>query len=181
MEPIALPDHCDFQWSEYERIDWDNVVSGKKHHASSYMIRKGISRKAQFAYYTKLYISKNPQSILSQAIPSTYIIDTWSVWGNSNSTTIIPSSDGLAGVIHATTMTNPSDQITNIRQKLEHCLSDIKCVMAQTEQACQDNKTDAPIWILKGSTVNKGKSIYIVHIYEQIIDYCWTDSDVREW
>jgi hypothetical protein len=28
MEPIPLPDHCHFQWSEYERIDWDAVLAG---------------------------------------------------------------------------------------------------------------------------------------------------------
>lgn len=180
LEPVPLPEQCHFQWSEYERIDWDAVVAGK-HKASSFMIRKGISRKAQLAYYTRLYTSKNPNSILCSAIPQTYIIDTWSVWENENNT--VNSSDGFAGIIASVggSGTIQNQSTTNLKQRLDSCLSEIKLVMDQTEKDCELKCLNPPIWILKGSTTNKGKAVYIVHIYEEVIDHCWNDSDVREW
>jgi hypothetical protein len=68
MEAVPLPHGCHFQWAEYERIDWSSVLDGK-HGASSYCIRKGLSRKAQLAYYVKRYTTKNPGSVLTRAIP----------------------------------------------------------------------------------------------------------------
>jgi hypothetical protein len=38
-----------------------------------------------------------------------------------------------------------------------------------------------PTWILKGSTTNKGSGIYIIHVFEQLVDVCWSESDIREW
>ena len=76
---VPLPPDCGFQWSEYERIDWEAVLCGK-HGAASYCVRKGLSRKAQLAHYTRLYVCKHPDSILKNCMPQTVVIDTWSVW-----------------------------------------------------------------------------------------------------
>ena len=76
---VPLPAGCDFQWSEYERIDWSAVLAGA-YGASSYCVRKGLSRKAQLAHYTSLHVAKNPESLLKDTLPKTIIIDTWPVW-----------------------------------------------------------------------------------------------------
>jgi hypothetical protein len=49
------------------------VLAGK-HGASSYCVRKGLSRKAQLAHFTRLYVCKNPDSLLKDAIPKTVIL-----------------------------------------------------------------------------------------------------------
>ena len=79
FEPVSLPSNCQFQWAEYERIDWHNGVLPGHHGASSYCIRKGLSRKAQLAHYTHRHICKYPNSILREAIPQTVVLDCWSV------------------------------------------------------------------------------------------------------
>lgn len=164
MEAVKMPDGCDFQWSEYERIDWSAVLDGV-HSASSYCIRKGLSRKAQLAYFTKRYVAKHPQSILCGAMPQTIIIDTWPVWEDTTQAT----REGLADYV-----TSRSFGIApNRRTRLEDCLLEARKAM--------DTVDNGAVWILKGSTVNKGIGIYLVHVSEELVDICWTDSDIREW
>lgn len=162
MDAVEMPSDCQFQWSEYERIDWQNPNVA----ASSYRIRKGLSRKAQFALYTSRYISKHPESLLKQAIPESFIIDTWSVWESSTDS----SRQGLADIV---TSASCSGSNINQRERLEHCLETAKLTM--------DAGDEDAVWILKGSTVNKGAGIYIVHVYEQLLDICWSEPDIREW
>lgn len=179
MDAVVIPEQCKFQWAEYERIDWDAVQAGK-HKASSYMIRKGLSRKAQLAYYTRLYVCKHPNSILKDAIPKTIILDTWSVWDDDTSTTIA-GSGGLADVIVSIGGTSDKDNISH-RKRLDSCLADARIAMEEADKDYEAGLSlNAPVWILKGSTVNKGAGIHIVHHYEQIVDHCWTESDIREW
>ena len=189
MDDILLPYGCDFQWAEYERIDWESVLAGK-HGASSYCVRKGLSRKAQLAYYTHRYVIKNPTSILKDAIPQTVIIDTWSVWeqGMANS-----NQQGLADVVEAKANEGTCGNGTNQREALEKCLIQAHQAMDSAEQeykmwTCgptfdtdKPNKKCPPMWILKGSTVNKGAGIYLVHIYEQLVDILWSADFIREW
>lgn len=187
MDPIPIPDHCQFQWAEYERIDWHNGVfadgaAKKKHGASSYCIRKGISRKAQLAHYTNLHICKNPHSILKHAIPQTKVLDCWSVWEDGCT---ISNQEGLAGVVASLgseIRNGVSSAQQNRRTRLDRCLVDTKTAMLDADHDF-DTGTDkeAPIWILKGSTTNKGAGIYIVHLYEQVVDHCWSESEIREW
>jgi hypothetical protein len=191
QDAVPMPRRsCSFQWSEYERIDWDAVDAGQ-HGASSYKIRKGLSRKAQLAYHTQRYISKHPDSILRHVMPRTVILDTWSVWedsapngaATSSNTRMQQHSSGLADVVTSLgTSGKHSDSNCNPRHKLEQCLVEAKEVMAQVEQEFQcGTVSQAPMWILKGSTVNKGAGIYIVHVYEELVDICWSESDIREW
>jgi hypothetical protein len=78
------------QVSDFENINWDVVlqrsVSEDKssarvlHGASSYLVRKGLSRKAQLSLQLRKYICKNPSSILSNSVPFTVIIETWNAF-----------------------------------------------------------------------------------------------------
>lgn len=198
-DEVIMPSTCHFQWSEYERIDWKSVLAGR-HGASSYCVRKGLSRKAQLAYYTSRYIGKQEQmnnnndednnqfQILRNAMPKTIIIDTWPVWeGEDAGDDKDPSFQGdrqqLANMlIHGTSHGSSPHEI---RQRLEQCLAEAKQVMTEAEQAYDDSamasQTSPPVWILKPSTVNKGAGIQIVHLYEQLLDICWEESDIREW
>ena len=42
------------QISDFENIEWEPVLQGK-HKASSYIVRKGLSRKAQFGKYVLIF------------------------------------------------------------------------------------------------------------------------------
>jgi tubulin--tyrosine ligase len=176
-EPVPLPSECDFQWSEYERIDWDAVLAGR-HGAASYCVRKGLSRKAQMAYYTRLHVAKHPTSLLRRAIPTTVVLDTWPVWEEGGHAT----ARGLADIL--VTAAAPTSGSTNRRERLEQCLVEAAQAMREATEAFearQDESAAYPVWILKGSTVNKGMGIYIVHLYEQVVDICWSETDIREW
>ncbi|KAL7563750.1 hypothetical protein ACA910_020436 [Epithemia clementina (nom. ined.)] len=188
MDAIILPSSCNFQWAEYERIDWESVLAGK-HGASSYCVRKGISRKAQLAHYTHRHVCKHPKSILKSSIPKTVILDTWPVWEQGMPNT---NRQGLADVVlenASSTAAGTNSNGLNQRAILEKCLVQARHAMDQAETeymadvAKQDrnSSTTPPTWILKGSTVNKGAGIYLVHIYEQIVDICWSEDSIREW
>jgi hypothetical protein len=179
MDFVELPAGCDFQWSEYERIDWTAVLAGK-HAASSYCIRKGLSRKAQLAHYTHRHVCKNPDSILLQAMPKTVILDTWAVWEENGNG--MANKEGLADVL--VSLGSSKNDNVNQRKILDQCLVGAKQAMEQAEQTFEekaDAEAAAPVWILKGSTTNKGAGIFIVHLYEQVVDICWTECDIREW
>jgi hypothetical protein len=194
FEPVPLPRHCQFQWSEYERIDWHNGVLPGHHGASSYCIRKGLSRKAQLAHYTHRHICKYPDSVLREAIPQTVVLDCWSVWDDNVDgdvrTPKMNHQGGLADVVASIgSMARRGDSsAANRRIRLDSCLSEAKLIMDSAEikfQArCEVNGEEhepAPVWILKGSTTNKGAGIFIVHLYEQVVDHCWSEPDIREW
>jgi hypothetical protein len=190
FEPVPLPSHCQFQWSEYERIDWHGGVLPGRHGASSFCIRKGLSRKAQLAYHTRRYTCKNPNSALRSAMPQSIILDCWAVWdddciGNAD-TPSMTYNGGLADVVTSigSLVGGGNSKAMNRRVRLDKCLAEAKDAMYAAELKYQediDEKGAAPIWILKGSTTNKGEGIYIVHLYEQVVDHCWAESGIREW
>ena len=89
-------------WMEYEDLPWEWIFSSSSPsssqplsspsrlpthdvrtpfdrdmpcYANSYCIRKGLIRKAQFAYHVQKYTSKHPDSILRTAVPETYIME----------------------------------------------------------------------------------------------------------
>ncbi|KAI9473863.1 MAG: tubulin-tyrosine ligase family-domain-containing protein [Benjaminiella poitrasii] len=64
------------QWLEYELINWQSLARNPEETlANAYCIRKGLIRKSQFAYNVTKYLSKNPTSILKQAIPETWLFE----------------------------------------------------------------------------------------------------------
>ena len=64
------------QVADFENIEWEPVLEGKQA-ASSYLVRKGLSRKAQLALQIKRHISKHPNSLLKDTVPFSVIIETW--------------------------------------------------------------------------------------------------------
>ena len=58
---------------EYERIDWARVHA-RSTLASSYCVRKGLTRKAQLAVNLKKWVAKRPASPLAPALPETYVL-----------------------------------------------------------------------------------------------------------
>jgi carbamoylphosphate synthase large subunit len=73
-----------------------------------------------------------------------------------------------------------SDGSANVKESLVACLKEAKRSMEAAEAAFEKSG-DPPIFILKGSTTNKGSGIHIVHVFEQLVDICWTESEIREW
>ena len=67
------------QIGDFENIEWENVMDGSQI-ASSYLVRKGLSRKAQLALQIKRYLSKHRDSILLKATPYTLILETWNAF-----------------------------------------------------------------------------------------------------
>ncbi|KAJ2742904.1 tubulin--tyrosine ligase [Coemansia sp. BCRC 34301] len=73
---IALPASARLMhWREYEKIDWDAVHRSSTVFANAYCIRKGLIRKAQMAFNIKLFVAKNPDSILKTGVPETWIFE----------------------------------------------------------------------------------------------------------
>jgi tubulin---tyrosine ligase len=124
---------------------------------------------------------------LKEAIPQTIILDTWSVWEAGDSTPLGASNLGNIAISMGSTGTMSGGVEHNINRRviLDHCLAEAKNVLEEAERefehAPSGDPALAPVWILKGSTVNKGVGIHIVHLYEQVADICWTESDIREW
>jgi len=185
-EAVPIPSDCDFQWSEYERIDWKEVLRGK-HGAASYCVRKGISRKAQLSTFTHRYICKHPNSLLKDCLPQTFVLDTWSVWEDDD---VFQPKDGLSDIVIASASGGGGgmgDGSINQRRRLDKCLEMARSAMKQAEQefidsvSHNDETVDPPTWILKPSTANKAAGIQILHVYEQLVDECWSEPDIREW
>jgi len=180
MSEVVMPLHCDFQWAEYERIDWDAVLA-RQHGASSYFIRKGLSRKAQLAHYSHRHVCKYPESILKTSMPQTVILDTWAVWEENIGGRGGSAAGGLADIVVSQSRSNG----INRKERMEKCLLEARKAIESAEQQYLDSvesaAAPAPVWILKGSTVNKGVGIYIIHLYEQLVDICLNESDIREW
>lgn len=158
------PSAATFQLCEFEHIRWEDVMSGKDH-ASSYVVRKGLSRKAQMALQIRKYVAKHPQSILTRAVPKTLIVETWGAFED------VKFDFGMGGV--ATFSSGVVLQAT-LAQRLEWCLDEIREEMA--EPARRDW-----LWILKPSTTNKGANISLVASWEELIYKLEDLPDVREW
>lgn len=78
----VYPDNADqdlanvqLQWLEYELINWHHLAKNPNTLANAYCIRKGLIRKSQLAYNVTKYLSKNPTSILTKAIPETWLFE----------------------------------------------------------------------------------------------------------
>ena len=150
------------QIGDFENIEWENVMNGSQI-ASSYLVRKGLSRKAQLALQIKRYTSKHRESILSTATPFTLIIETWNAF-----------EDMRVDFGHGTFASFDNNLIVNValRQRLEWCLEDVKHTMEDTN--CDH-------WILKSSVTNKGADIVIVKDWENLLDALEEVPDIREW
>lgn len=152
-----------FQLSDFENISWEEVCDGKSI-ASSYLIRKGLSRKAQFAWQIKRHLSKNPGSILARSIPETHIIETWNAFESEM------KLDVGGGIMASFDL--PSMQRSSLRDKLRWLLGDLESLLFTS----QETK-----WILKPSVANKGVDISIITDMNELLDELEYVSDMREW
>ena len=152
------------QISDFENILWQHVMEGN-HIANSYLIRKGLSRKAQLALQIKRYQSKNPHSILSKSVPYTIVIETWNAFEEMK----IEIGFGTYASFDTSTVLQAS-----LRKRLEWCLEDVKEIIEQ------EDKKDW-YWILKPSVTNKGTDISVLKNWDDILDNLEFVPDIREW
>jgi hypothetical protein len=73
FDPHPVTSTSRLHWGEYERVDWGRVHEGATT-ASSYCVRKGLTRKAQLAVNLKKWVSKRPASPLVGRVPETHIL-----------------------------------------------------------------------------------------------------------
>jgi len=149
------------QFSDFENIEWEFVLSGR-HGAASYLVRKGLSRKAQLSLQIRRYLSKNPESALKVAVPYTIIIETWNAFEDMKM--------DFGGGTLASFQLPP----TPLRQRLEWCLEEAQ---AEVNDA---NRADW-LWILKPSVTNKGASISLCQNWEGVLNCLEAEPDMREW
>ena len=150
------------QLADFENIEWEYVISGR-HGAASYLIRKGLSRKAQLSLQIRRFLSKHPDSILAQAVPFTVILETWGAFEDVR-------MDFGAGTIASFALTCP----TPLRQRLEWCLEDGR------QEVTSEQRADW-LWILKPSVINKGVDISVVRDWDGVLDCLEATPDIREW
>lgn len=67
-------DGVTLQWDEFERVEWDRVLRGQ-FMANSYLVRKGLIRKAQLAFNLRKWAAKHPRSVLQRAVPETHMFE----------------------------------------------------------------------------------------------------------
>jgi tubulin---tyrosine ligase len=58
------------QWDDYDRMDWDKILNASWC-ANSYLLRKGLIRKANLAQYVQKHCRRYPDSILNKHVPQT--------------------------------------------------------------------------------------------------------------
>ena len=155
-----------YQFCEFELIGWERVLNGKDV-ASAYVVRKGLSRKAQLALQTKKYIAKRPNCLLKNAMPFTMIVETWDAFEDD-----IRMDFGMGAI--ATFDTPGLISHSSLTQKLAWILDEVKEVMTQKERSDW-------LWILKPSVVNKGADIAVISSWENLLDKLEDVPDIREW
>jgi tubulin--tyrosine ligase len=170
------------QFSDFENIIWEFVLS-ERTCASSYLVRKGLSRKAQLSLQTERFLKKHPSSVLKKTVPETHIIETWEIFqdndqsNNSKTSTNIQFGNGFS-----TSFNNLYDfQRISIRQKLEWSFTNnIELLFPSSSSAASKDNEDTH-WILKPSVTNKGMDISILSTYDQLLDILEEKEDIREW
>lgn len=151
------------QICDFELTNWASVLAGTDR-ASSYVVRKGLSRKAQFSMQLRKYSCKRKDSTLHTAIPYTLILDVWSAFEEMK-------FDFGGGTFASFDMTLDN---TPLRSKLEFVLEDVK------EKMLHESRADW-VWILKPSVANKGVGISLVREWDALLGRIEAATDTREW
>lgn len=148
-------------WREYGSIPWAPVLSGEGV-ASSYCVRKGISRKAQLWLACRRYFTKHAASVLKAALPDTLVLETWEAFDEDLK---VNFGDGdIAGF---------GADVLTVGQRLALCLSDASDAMAAA--------SPGTLWIAKPSYANKGAEIQVLESFEQLSSHLQTHHTLREW
>ncbi len=150
------------QIGDFENIRWELVMGNGQHHgASSYLVRKGLSRKAQLALQIRRFTAKRPNSILNEAVPFTLIVETWGAFDEM-------SLDGFGkGAVFEV-------NDLPLRIRLDVCLYDAKSVVESYEKISWR-------WILKPSVTNKGSNIVLCENWKDVVDNLEEMEEQREW
>lgn len=157
------------QISDFENILWERVVQGKDR-AASYLVRKGLSRKAQLSLQIRRFLSKHPTSLLRTAVPFTIILDTWNAFEEMK----IDFGGGLfASFDTSTTLVAP------LRQRLSWSLEDAREAWEAHQRHCDAEEN--LLWIIKPSVTNKGADISVVRSWDGVLDALERVPDIREW
>jgi hypothetical protein len=162
-------DRCDVQIVDFERIEWVGVMSGRQR-AASYLVRKGLSRKAQLALQVRRFLCKQPSSILNKAVPTTIILETW----DAHEEDVVKVDFGGVKAAFSSTSVFSSGTDRSLRKRLEQVLSN-----AQLE--FDSPSREGWMWILKPSVTNKGLQISLCAVWEEVLDCLESCPDVREW
>jgi tubulin--tyrosine ligase len=161
-EGSDLADLPTLQIGDFENIRWDLIMgNGQWHGASSYLVRKGLSRKAQLALQIRRFTAKRPHSVLHQAIPFTLIVETWGAFDEMSVDTF-----GKGAVFDVSDL--------SIRDRLDICLYEARLAVAEDERTSWR-------WILKPSVTNKGSNIVLCNNWKDIIDALEDMVEQREW
>lgn len=159
------------QVADFENIVWDNVLGGK-YAASSYLVRKGLSRKAQLSLQARRYVSKHPASILKNAMPKTIVVETWNAFEDDVK---IDIGGGLTAGFDL-----PGMKRVPLRQRLDWILNDAKQQMEDYDNL-EHRRGGEKLWIMKPSVANKGADISIIQDWEDVLDTLEETEDMREW
>ena len=156
------------QFCDFENISWEFVLSGR-HGAASYLVRKGLSRKAQLSLQIRRHLSKNPTSLLKTSVPHTIILETWNAFDEMKL--------DFGGGTFASFDLGPSSSSGTmpLRQRLEWCLEDVR------SEVCDAPERADWLWILKPSVTNKGVNISVCSDWDGIMDCVESAPEVREW
>lgn len=149
------------QVSDFENINWELVMS-RGQRASSYLVRKGLSRKAQLALQIRRYSTKRSNTILKECVPHTIILETWGAFDEMR-----VDNFGSGATFDVSDMP--------FRDRLEICLVDAKEVIESKI------KEEGWRWILKPSVTNKGADIAICDSWAQVLDALEEMEMQREW
>lgn len=155
------------QFSDFEEMEWDKVMSGAQR-ASSYVVRKGLSRKAQFALQLKKFACKQPKSMLAKAAPFTINVETWGAFDDAVNFNF--------GVGVRADFDFPGLMQTDFRTRLEWALESVKEDFDNAKA-----KFNINTWILKPSVANKGMDIFIIRSWNNLLDALESVPDMREW
>ena len=157
-----LTDIPTLQIGDFENLRWELIMgSGQQHGASSYLVRKGLSRKAQLALQIRRFTAKRPDSILHHAVPFTLIVETWGAFDEMSLDTF-----GKGAIFDVNDL--------NFRDRLDVCLYEAKSVV-------EDETRASWRWILKPSVTNKGSNIVMCDDWKDIIDALDDMKEQREW
>jgi len=170
-------------WADFESTPWTEVVGGEGLGASSFPIRKGLSRKAQLARAIEMHVAKNPSSALASGTPRTVVVETWAAFDDG---TAEPAGGGgfnasaasLAGALggEVAAAFGGADAAAAMRvplaQRLAWCLADARDAMAEAPGAA---------WILKPSATNKGTDVTVVETLAHVELALLDRTEQREW
>jgi hypothetical protein len=161
------------QFAEFEKMQWEYVLS-ERTFGSSYLVRKGLSRKAQLAVQINRYLKKHPNSILHQAVPESHVIETWDIFQDEDDNAEGNNMKIQLGNGFSTNFSNVYDlQRVSVQKKIEWYLA------GTIEELFREN--DNSPWILKPSVTNKGLDISIISSYSELVNLLEEKSQVREW